>query len=279
MEETKLYFHNRAIQLLCDNFIFFKKDGVTPMVDQDGNEWGALARFQSWSKTCGSGVVFDSVYVYKDFRKMGLYSKWLKSREMNYMITSPGCALEEYFKKVLTRQQDIWVLAATFTLTKEYKAIEAFYGDRRASRSGQYLMNHIDEGLFVLNYFGATDLAKRAYCLHPLVQKDEDLSKNFESLVEFDPKVVALAMEYRSVANEYLAHRKLKDSKNIRLSPLQDVTDMLKADKVQNYKDFLLYHKGTHKQSEQLDFYFQNWLKKLSISLDEFNFIKERMTV
>ena len=41
---------------------------------------------------------------------------------------------------------------------------------------------------------------------------------------------------------------------------------MLIADKIQNKKDFELYHKGSHPRSMELDHYFNNWLKRLNIS-------------
>ena len=46
---------------------------------------------------------------------------------------------------------------------------------------------------------------------------------------------------------------------------------MLIADKIQNRKDFQLYHLGTHTRSEQLDQYFKNWLEKLEVSEDFYN--------
>jgi len=45
---------------------------------------------------------------------------------------------------------------------------------------------------------------------------------------------------------------------------------MLIGDKVQNYKDFLIYHHGSHERSDDLDKYFNNWLKKLDISQSTF---------
>lgn len=45
---------------------------------------------------------------------------------------------------------------------------------------------------------------------------------------------------------------------------------MLIADKVQNYKDFEIYHKSTHPRSKELDQYFKNWLQKLNINTDQY---------
>lgn len=78
------------------------------------------------------------------------------------------------------------------------------------------------------------------------------------------------ALEYRNIANQYLSHRVISSIDEINLSPIQIVNDMLKADKIQNYKDFILYHIDTHPRSKELDQYFKNWLKKLEITNEEF---------
>lgn len=151
-------------------------------------------------------------------------------------------------------------------MTKEYQMIKKYYGSDTTKRSGVKLINHIDEGLIILDKIGASAIAKKAYCLHPIVQDDTSLSKNYGfDFQEIDSKVIIATIEYRSVANEYLSYRKIKTIKDIRLSPLKDVNDMLIADKIQNRKDFELYHKETHSRSAELDKYFKNWLQKLSI--------------
>lgn len=153
--------------------------------------------------------------------------------------------------------------------TIEYQLISKHYGDRVANRSQVPLINHINEGLIILDRINATDHAKRAYCLHPLLQSDEDLKEN-EYLVSFiEQHVLMLAMEYRSVANEYLS-AKVNTGHKIRLSPLYEVNDMLVADKVQNYKDFIIYHRGTHPCTYELDVYFNDWLDVLDITEESF---------
>ena len=137
----------------------------------------------------------------------------------------------------------------------EYKLISDFYGDIRAKRSGVSYMNHIDEGLAILNIIDASDLAKRAYCLHPIYQGDFDLSSNHNQY-KIDGDVILRVIEYRSVANEYLSFREINSFMDIRLSPIKDVNDMLIADKIQNRKDFELYHKGKHERSKELERYF-----------------------
>lgn len=150
----------------------------------------------------------------------------------------------------------------------EYDIIQSFYGDRKAERSQVPLMNHIDEGLEILDatFAGTPNLAaaKRAWCLHPLVQADDDLVRNLHTLGKVDGEIVALAMEYRRVANAYLSTRVIASIEyDIELSPLEEVNRMLYADKVQNNKDFRLYHLETHPRSVELERYFFNWISKL----------------
>ena len=147
----------------------------------------------------------------------------------------------------------------------EYQLIQKEYGERVAERSKVPLINHIDEGLAILDSIGANLLAKRAYCLHPLVQADEALIKFYhsEDSMAVSSRVLLLALEYRKVANAYLSHRKIKNISEIELSLIEEVNQMLYADKVQNQKDFLIYHRGKHSRSNELEKYFNNWLKKL----------------
>jgi hypothetical protein len=156
-----------------------------------------------------------------------------------------------------------------------YELIRRFYGERRARRSGVRLMNHIDEGLRILDALGAPLEAKRAFCLHPLVQADEDLVRALaaDGLLRapgLDPVAVALALEYRSVANEYLSKREVRSLEEIRLSPLAEVNAMLVADKVQNRRDFERFHRDTHPRSAELARYFENWLRRLGISEERY---------
>lgn len=162
-----------------------------------------------------------------------------------------------------------------------YELISNYYGDKRANRSGVLLINHIDEGLFILEMINASAQAMEAYCFHPMIQSDESLYEFFTnqqiSLKILDPTIVLLAMEYRSVANEYLSKRNITSIDEIRLSPLQDVNDMLIADKIQNRKDFEQYHKNSHKRTKELDEYFRLWLRKLNITEEYYNMLIEKI--
>lgn len=154
-------------------------------------------------------------------------------------------------------------------LWREYQAVVEFYGARKAKRSEVPLMEHIDQGLTVLEALGATERAKRAYCLHPMLQADEDLAQSYElgvATLTDDPAVLVLALEYRHIANATLSPRSISSADDIPLSPLDEVNDMLRADKVQNWKDFVRHHRGTHPRSVELERYFKLWHAALSLT-------------
>ena len=155
----------------------------------------------------------------------------------------------------------------------EYQAILDHYGDKKASRSGVPFINHIDEGVQLI--LKLEDFPKEiryraalAFCLHPMFQKPEDFNRNFELLLRFESRIVALVIEYRNVANACLSTSLGEEWRsfsweNINLSCRIEVNLMLLADKVQNQKDFLIHHKDTHPRKEILDTYFWLWLMRL----------------
>ena len=158
-----------------------------------------------------------------------------------------------------------------FRSNPHYQAIRDYYGERRAERSGILYLQHIDEGLTILEAIHATRSACEAYCLHPIVQGNDALRAAFQDgsvlrRYPIDLHAMVLAMEYRAVANGYLSTRTIQGVQEIRLSPLRDVQDMLVADKVQNRKDFERHHLGTHPRTTELTRYFQNWLGALGVS-------------
>ncbi len=158
-------------------------------------------------------------------------------------------------------------LPHSFERDPHFRAIAEFYGDTRAERSGVPYINHIREGLHVLDAISGTLAAKQAYCLHPLFQGDKELASQSPHKIEaLERWPLLLAMEYRKTANAYLSNREIKSPEEIRLSPLPEVQQMLIADKVQNRKDFDLYHLGSHPRSAELQQYFQNWFLRLGIS-------------
>lgn len=148
--------------------------------------------------------------------------------------------------------------------TVEYKTIKNVYQNTTTKRSGVPLMNHIDEGIAIMVDRGASDRAIRAYIVHPVFQGDSNLEDILNSDTLIDMDVVILAMEYRRTANSYLCRPStdswgLDEIGNAVGFLLPDVKEMLIADKIQNQKDFRLYHYGTHARSDQLESYFIKW--------------------
>lgn len=254
------YYEERAVQGLFEGYLWTGQ--VTPLRSAEGELWGARTTTRD-----AAGVLRQSVYVFAAARGKGHLSRHVETTDLPF-VTAPGCELEEFF----TRRQVPYVVAGRFTETREYRAVSAFYGDRRAARSGVHYMHHIDEGLAVLRALGATDRAWRAWCLHPLVQPDDCLAVWYPRVAEItdDPRVLTLALEYRNIANAYLSHRVVSSPDEIALGPLPEVADMLRADKVQNYKDFLLHHRDTHPRRAALDRYFRLWLARLGLSDETF---------
>jgi hypothetical protein len=166
-------------------------------------------------------------------------------------------------------------------MTAAYDLIVEHYAMQCAKRSRVPLINHINEGLIVLDAICATNRAKDAFCIHPMLQHDRDLNANWKEVADAcDSETIMLAMEYRSVANEFLSdkldneylknlmydNRVEEAARAVRLSPLKEVNQMLVADKVQNYKDFVTYHQKTHAHSSELDDYFNIWFEALGIT-------------
>lgn len=164
-----------------------------------------------------------------------------------------------------------------------YNLIQEFYAGKYAERSGVPLINHIDEGLNVLALWSAPSVVTQAFCLHPMLQADEDLRKNLHLTRFIDGEQVALAMEYRAVANAWLSDKVRMSAAgpifDVRpqLSCLPYVNMMLIADKVQNRADFELYHKGKHPRSAELELYFKTWLDTLAISECNYEYLVAKM--
>ena len=156
---------------------------------------------------------------------------------------------------------------------RAYEIIEAEYKDKKAERTEVPYINHIKEGKIILEEIEATDEAHAAYYLHPLFQGAKELQKTYQQpwIEEVSPQVLLLAMEYRNKANRYLCapnYDNLNCPSKIAF-PLPEVKKMLIADKIQNRKDFHLYHQSTHNHSEALNQYFENWLKLLEVTTQQ----------
>lgn len=146
-------------------------------------------------------------------------------------------------------------------MSRAYELIKEYYSDRVTKRSNVPLINHIDEGIAILKSINADELVIDAYCLHPILQSDEDFNNNYTMNFDGVPtEALLLAMEYRRVANSYLSRNKMEDFVGFTNDKIKQ---MLYADKVQNEKDFKLYHEGTHVRSNELRKYFDNWINIL----------------
>jgi GNAT superfamily N-acetyltransferase len=255
---AEAYLRERAHQLLIDGF-HPERDELEMLV-ADGQECGlrafALDRH---------GVAHQSVYVYAPYRGRGLALTALVGGAP--VVTTPGCRLEGF----LTAKGIPFVVAASITAHAEYLAIEEDYGRRTAQRSGVPLMHHIDEGLAVLQRIGAAEETQLAFCLHPLLQEDSAHAANLERVRTLtSPQVLALALECRRVANAALSPRQMASSAEIELSAVPEVNQLLVADKVQNRKDFILNHRGSHPRSDALDLDFRRWLERLQVNESRF---------
>lgn len=147
-----------------------------------------------------------------------------------------------------------------------YQFIADHYGDRTAKRSGIPLINHIDEGVELLEASGADEMVVDAFCLHPLFQDKEVfntiLRKNTPNLSTLPVQCVILAVEYRTIANGYLPKDYRTATDKIRLSDVPEVNLMLLADKFQNQRAFRAT-KDLYPNADILEKYFVRWIELL----------------
>lgn len=149
-----------------------------------------------------------------------------------------------------------------------YQLIAKTYGEEKAQRSGVPLMNHIDEGLSILMALPYVDSRSEdvlaAYCLHPIVQNGMDVV-----IPESLHRAKFIAELYSLYANKTLCDKDFSTisdiSKKLAYLPKmpKQIAYLLLADKVQNFKDFNLYHKGVHPRSAELQQYFTTWIAYL----------------
>lgn len=217
------------------------------------------------------GKRYASYYILAQHHGQGHYRR-LAARETLPIVTITDCHIEqllEHLKVPYTRAGDVLDAA-------EYRLVEAVLGDEREAGSDTFRMNYVDEGLGVLTQLGASKLAKRAFCLVPLLQDDVALGKYFDAIstalddIPGGTATIALALEYRNVANGWLPGRQAPVG--VLLSPLKEVNDMLIADKV--YRRNML----TSAQTATLDAHYQTWLKALG-ALDRYAALAKMLPV
>lgn len=245
VDEAVEYYKNRAIEFL-----------------KFGWSWNGEYKVYSWGieieLISPDNKPYSSVYVLEKGR--GHLSRWFEENKDKKFVTSDDChAMHKYLIKKGRphRVIDTW-------FSSEYYAIRSYYGSDRAKRSNLPYMSHIDEGIYLLQQLDSRPCVLNAFALHPLYQGDKDFKR--QKNWNYNGRAIALAMEYRHVANNHLSFH---DPKVPVLSPLKKVNKMLIADKIQNCKDFELYLEGRDDvpNSDRLREYFhREWFPALKIT-------------
>lgn len=239
----------------------------------------------------GEGKEYDSFYITR--RNEG-HGKEALSKCSNPILTIDDCNITDFLTKHSYPFELLYNEQPNCGLYDAYDLISKHYGDDRANRSGVYLMNHIDEGKVIykliredyanIQSFLISEVipesyedfisSEKAYTIHPILQGDDVLVNHRHNLYGTRMSIwssIVEAMEYRNIANQYLSKRKINNISEINLSPLRTVNLAILVDKIQNYKDFLVHHSGTHERADELDAYFKNWLKRFGVPLEVFN--------
>lgn len=223
---------------------------------------------------------FTSYYIRKNYRGKGIFKSLINEAKTRNekIITTYACGIDNLLKKYEGSYhfEDSFFSTPVHLATAE-EFIFSVYGNKRAKRSSVPLINHILEGYIILNLLGlSVDDTEQAYALHPVFQsgKANDLIALTEYTQNRNTNIITAntvlnAQTYAIIANSLLytefASGGLVPSELYRS---KIVKNMLIADKVQNYKDFRLYHK-THKNQDLAD-YFKYWLESMSMSIEAF---------
>jgi hypothetical protein len=255
-------------------------------------EWGVETRFTQ-RKT---GILHRSALVWSDHTRNGHYTAWLQGGGSDPVVVLDACDRVRHFLSEHPPPSGYALVYSRlgssisfgpggdytgnseyfhnmFQVEKSLALIEEVYGDRRARRSGLPLVFHIWEGIRILQELGASADTIAAWCLHPIVQADEDFKQVLRGglLRRVDnPVALALAVEYRACANSYLSHMEPKVPLAGRF--FDEIRLMLIADKIQNRKDF--WHNPLVEDRERLSAYYEEWLRALGVSEEE----AERLT-
>ena len=121
-EDALTYYRNRATQLLCTDWV---REG-----DPERLPWGVHVRLRRGDD------VFHSLFVLRDHTGRGHLTRWRADHPDARFVVMDACAAVTTW---LDHKQVPFVVAEPF-LGVEYEAIEQFYGDRVAKRSGAWLM-------------------------------------------------------------------------------------------------------------------------------------------
>ncbi len=268
------YYKTREMQAKPYGYILKSVTNMSCFIEEKGITFPyALAEFSE-----GNNKYF-SFYMPKQFRNKGYgeyYAEEIRivtSAFKGQVITFPDCNFSEWLNK---NGIEYTLLDNTYIDLPEYIVMSKEYGDSRANRSGLYLMNHIDEGADIMISRKASEQALRAFIAHPMLQDDDhffDIGKLplNKVMVHCSKYTLMLCMEYRKVANAYLCKPETDGWTQEQIKfhcpiLMHDIREMLIADKVQNYKDFLQFHALSHPRRNELFAYFNNWIDYLGCS-------------
>lgn len=146
-----------------------------------------------------------------------------------------------------------------------YQIISKFYNSEMTQRSKIPLIRHINEGLRILTALQASKTTHQAFCLHPIIEGEHDLARVLDDPTAVCRVSLGYAQDFAAAASHFRV-----DDYSAGLRPdvaglPTSVLQMLIADKVQNRKDFTLYHRHTHPRAADLEGYFVCWLNHLGV--------------
>lgn len=148
--------------------------------------------------------------------------------------------------------------------TDAHAIAEEFLKDKISPRTKQPFMDHINEGLLILRKIGVPQFVEAAWCIHPLLQKDEWIRSGCFLVKDLPPDVICLTMEFRMVANQI----RPDDCRASRALPFgawpKAIKMMLIADKIQEWHSYTVYKRHfTEAEINDVTLYFDEWLSKI----------------
>ncbi|BBI90576.1 hypothetical protein HYO65_gp184 [Tenacibaculum phage PTm1] len=240
------------------------------------------------AKISNGSMTYTSIYIKADHRGKGVYTDVVKSLswEDSKILTTKSCKLD--VDRLESKLGVSFVIANSalddISDSPYIKIIMEAYGDKRTKRTNVPYMNHIFEGMQVINHFKnkytfyELKTALFAYILHPIFQAfDNNHKQVVDKYINFlKSDVIFNSVSYGHEANSYLRYH-YQDGKDLTFNKYENpiVGLALIADKIQNFKDLeLWYGNSTHEHYDDLEAYFNVWLQNLGIS--EYDYKKLR---
>ena len=198
--------------------------------------------------------MYQSIYIKEKYRNQGLFQKDV-NRVPNTIVTLPECNLQQYLEK-----KNIPHILLEDGLETAYSEIEKYYGDKLAKRSGIPYINHIDEGLGILYLLGASRETKEIFTLHPIYQ-DGFKSTNVNNTLMYHFVYYSWLFSRKNYKLESQTYEYFEKE----LDANMDLRNIFIADKIQNYKDFML-NKKKYDDFKSIEQYFLWWFDTLEVS-------------